>query len=108
MQMILNGQPDIWSGFAGRLASRAVNLAVDIPNPPATQPPGTGGVSNILGYVKWTAIVALVIILIVTTIVYVIQSRRGDGSQGVNGIVIVLFGVAVVSGATAIIASIAS
>ena len=108
MQMIPNGQPGIWSGFAGRLASRAANLAVDIPNPPAMQPPGTGGVSNILSYVKWTAVVALVIILIVTTIVYVVQSRRGDGSQGVSGIVIVLFGVAVVSGATYIIASIAS
>ena len=108
MQMIPNGQPDIWSGFAGRLASRAVNLAVDIPNPPAMQPPGTGGVSNILSYVKWTAVVALVIILIVTTIVYVIKYMSGDVSKVVRGIFIFLFGVAVVSVYTYIIASIAS
>lgn len=88
-------------------AQVTVHLA-DVPNPAPAQPPGTGGVITIMAWVKWTGIIVCVVALIAILVSYAIQSQRGDGGQGMTGIVKVLLVVVGVSAACALVGALVS
>lgn len=74
---------------AAHLAVWARNAAVvlaDIPNPAPTQPPGTSGIVTILGWLKWGGFIAAGVGIIISVILWVIHSRRGDDDEGIAGV----------------------
>lgn len=81
----------------------AANTPVAIPDSPPIQPPGTEGVTTILGWLKWVALAICVIGLIVAGALMAIQSRRGEGGEHAGKIGMALGGVIVISAATSLI-----
>lgn len=68
-----------------------------------TQPPGTEGLSDILGWVKWLALIICVVGLIIAGAMMAIQSRRGEGGEHAGKIGMALAGVIVISAATSVV-----
>lgn len=74
-----------------------------IPDSPPIQPPGTEGVTTIMGWLKWVALAICVIGLIIAGALMAIQSRRGEGGEHAGKIGMALGGVIVISAATSLI-----
>lgn len=91
-----------------QLASQvAVNLA-DVPNPAPAQPPGTGGITTIMSWVKWIGFIVCAIALVSALIIYAIQSHRGDGGQGMSDIVKILLIVVFIGAAFGLVGALVS
>lgn len=84
-----------------------VSMAVDLPDSPAIQPPGTGSVSTLIGWGKWVALAVCLAAGIAAFALLAIKSRHGDGSEGVGWIVKVLIAVVGVSAIASMIGFIA-
>jgi len=54
-------------------------LAVEQPAP--ITPPGTAGVTTILGYAAWAVTIACVLGVLVTAIMMALKHRRGEGAE---------------------------
>lgn len=92
------------------LATVATHLqafAGSIPDPAPIQPPGTGGITDLLGWLKWVALAVVVAGLIAAGAMMSIQSRRGEGGEHVARIAYGLGGVIVISAATALVSFLA-
>jgi type IV secretion system protein TrbL len=66
-------------------------------------PPGSSGVTTILGYVTWIALVICVLSIIAIGAMLAVRIRRGDGEQLLGRLGIVFAAVILISGATALI-----
>ncbi|WP_242493915.1 hypothetical protein [Sanguibacter massiliensis] len=75
----------------------------DIPDPIATQPPGTEGLTTIMGWLKWVALAVCIAGLIMAGALMAIQSRRGEGGEHAGKIGMALGGVIVISAAAALV-----
>ena len=85
------------------LLSTALRITTGIPDPAPVQPPGTDGLSTILGWVKWVALAVCVMGLIVAGALMAVQSRRGEGGEHVGKIGMALGGVVVISAAASLV-----
>ena len=74
-----------------------------IPDPTPVQPPGTEGLLDIMGWVKWIALAICIIGLIVAGAMMAVQSRRGEGGEHAGKIGMALGGVIVISAAGALV-----
>lgn len=91
-----------------QLASQAdVNLA-DVPNPAPAQPPGTGGITTVMSWVKWIGIIVCCVALVAALAINGIQSRRGDGGQGMSDIVKILLIVVFISASFGLVGALVS
>ncbi len=73
-------------------------LAVPVvPDP--IQPPGTAGLTSIMGWAKWIALAVCILGLIAAGAMMAINSRRGEGSEHVGRIGSALGGVILISAA---------
>ncbi|WP_127920976.1 hypothetical protein [Bifidobacterium xylocopae] len=80
------------------------HLAAGIPNPPATQPPSTGGITSVMGWVKWGAAIFAAILLIAAFITWARSAGNGDDRDGLSKISMVLFAAVGVSAAFSLVA----
>ncbi|GGC17736.1 hypothetical protein [Cellulomonas carbonis] len=85
------------------LDSLTAAVITTIPNPTPVQPPGTEGLLDIMGWVKWVALAICIIGLIVAGAMMAIQSRRGEGGEHAGKIGMALGGVIVISAAGALV-----
>jgi type IV secretion system protein TrbL len=67
-------------------------------------PPGSAGVTTILGYVMWIALVICVLSIIAVGTTLAVRIRRGDGEQLLGRLGIILAAVILISGATGLVA----
>ncbi len=59
-------------------------------NPTPTQPPGTGGLATLLNWTAWLATFAAVVGLLVTAALMALSHRRGEGSEHMSRLGMVL------------------
>ena len=85
------------------LSSTALGIVSAVPDPAPVQPPGTDGLSTILGWAKWVALAVCVLGLITAGALMAIQSRRGEGGEHVGKIGMALGGVVVISAAASLV-----
>lgn len=78
-------------------------LPADLPNPQPVQPPGTGKISDVMGWAKWVALVICILGLIGAGAMMAINHRRGESGEHVGKLGWILAGVIVISGATSLI-----
>jgi len=80
-----------------------VALPLQIPNPDPVQPPGTEGLTAIMGWAKWVALAICILGLIAAGAMMSINSRRGEGGEHVGKIGMALGGVIVISAAASLV-----
>ena len=99
-------------GFGQAVASLGT-MWVYLPSPVLTNgtgqagggtPPGSAGVTTILGYVMWIALVICVLSIIAIGAMLAVRIRRGDGEQLLGRLGIVLAAVILISGGTGLVA----
>lgn len=83
-------------------------LPAQIPDPTPVQPPGTGKLLAIMGWVKWVALAMTVMGLMVAGAMMAFNSRRGEGGEHVGRIGSVLVGVIVISAAASLVGFLAT
>ena len=81
----------------------AATLPAALPNPDPLQPPGTDRFTDVMGWVKWVALAALIIGLMVAGGMMAFGSRRGEGGEHAGRIGMILMGVIIVSAAAALV-----
>lgn len=86
----------------------ALALPMNLPDPDAIQPPGTGKVSTVMGWGKWIALVICILSLMAAGARMSYEQRHGGGGEHVSTIMKVLFGVIIISAASAIVGFIIS
>lgn len=74
-----------------------------LPDPAPQQPPGTEGITTILGWAKWVGLVAAILAFIFAGIMMMFKSRRGEGGENVATLGWVTAGIIVVGSATALV-----
>lgn len=89
---------------AGNLAAAVpLDVFAGLPDPAPTQPPGTEGLTAILGWAKWVALAVCIFGLFAAGAMMAVQSRRGEGGEHVGKIGMALAGVIVISAAVALV-----
>ncbi|MBX9244626.1 hypothetical protein ICW40_07360 [Actinotalea ferrariae] len=83
--------------------SLLVTILTAVPDPSPVQPPGTEGLTSIMGWVKWVALAICIIGLIIAGAMMAIQSRRGEGGEHAGKIGMALGGVIVISAAGSLV-----
>lgn len=78
---------------------RAQLTVMALPDPAPIQPPGTAGLTSIMGWAKWIALAVCILGLIAAGAMMAINSRRGEGSEHVGRIGSALGGVILISAA---------
>lgn len=90
------------AALADLLLAASSHLAT-LPDPDPVQPPGTEGLTTLLGWVKWIGLAVCVLGLIAAGTVMAIQSRRGEGGEHAGKIGMALGGVIIISAATSLV-----
>ena len=85
-------------------AATAAHVAASLPDPDPVQPPGTGGISLAMGWLKWVALAICLAGLLIAGGMMAIQSRRGEGGEHAGKIAWALGGVIVISAAASLVA----
>ncbi|WP_219820074.1 MULTISPECIES: hypothetical protein [unclassified Pseudoclavibacter] len=81
----------------------AANTPVALPDSPPVQPPGTEGITTILGWLKWVALAVCIAGLVAAGAMMAVNSRRGEGGEHAGKIAMALGGVIIISAATSLI-----
>ena len=85
------------------ILARAHLTVLALPDPIPVQPPGTDGLTAIMGWAKWIALAVCILGLIAAGAMMAINSRRGEGSEHVGRIGSALGGVILISAASALV-----
>lgn len=93
----------VTAAAAGFLMTIGNYLPAALPDPQPVAPPGFEAVATILGWAKWVALIIAILALIAVAVMFMINSRRGEGGEHVKGFVAVLVGVMVIGAATALV-----
>lgn len=73
-------------------------IPMQIPNPAPIRPPGTGGVTTILAWLKWIGFAVVGGAIIVGGILIAVALRRGEGNDALPKILWPLAGAIVIGG----------
>ena len=91
------------------VAALAINastaVVTQIPNPDPVLPPGMGGVTTVLSWLKWIAYAVAVAAIIIAGIMMMFRHRRGEGGENIGALGWVLGGVIVISAGGGLILS---
>src|SRR5690625_1598601 len=88
---------------AGDLTALASADVTALPDPDPLQPPGTEGLTSILGWARWVALAVCILGLFAAGALMAVSSRRGEGGEHVGKIGMALAGVIVISAAVALV-----
>lgn len=80
-----------------------MEVLAGLPDPDPAQPPGTEGLTDLLGWARWVALAVCILGLFVAGALMAVQSRRGEGGENVGKIGMALAGVIVISAAVALV-----
>lgn len=89
--------------LATTVAQALTTLTLEIPSPSPVQPPGTEGLTTILGWAKWVALAVCILGLFMAGALMAIQSRRGEGGEHAGKIGMALGGVIIISAAASLV-----
>ena len=67
------------------------------------QPPGTGGIQTIIGWLAWIATALGVVGIIIVGVTMFFQNRRGEGGEAAGKLGWVLAGLVLITAASAIV-----
>lgn len=82
----------------------AVDILAQVPNPGGGEaPPGSEGLLTILKWAAWIALALGVLGVIIAGITMMIQTRRGEGGEGLARLGWVLAGCVIVAGASGLV-----
>ncbi|WP_430648133.1 hypothetical protein [Agromyces sp. GXS1127] len=81
----------------------AANVLAELPNPEPQPIPGFEGVTTILGWAKWIGLIAGILALIGLGVLFMFNSRRGEGGEHVKLFVGILAGVLIIGAAAFIV-----
>lgn len=86
------------------LTRASLALPFEVPDPgDGEQPPGFDKFTDVMGWVKYVALGALVLALIGAGVMMAINQRRGEGGEDAGRILKVLIGAMIVSAAVSVI-----
>lgn len=74
-----------------------------LPDPAPVAPPGFEAVGTILAWAKWVGLIAAILSLIAVAVMFMFNSRRGEGGEHVKTFVSILVGVMIIGAATALV-----
>ncbi|THG29291.1 hypothetical protein [Naasia lichenicola] len=84
-----------------------IYLAGNLPNPVPVEPPGFAGINTILAWAKWGGLIAAIFALVALAVLFMVNSRRGEGGEHMKTFVTILLGVLLIGGASGIVGGIA-
>lgn len=91
------------------LTRASLALPFEVPDPgDGQEPPGFDKFTDVMAWVKWLALGALVLALIGAGVMMAINQRRGEGGEDAGRILKVLIGAMIVSAAVAVISFLVS
>lgn len=73
-------------------------IPMQIPNPGPVQPPGTGGVSTIISWLKWIGFAVVGGAIVVGGIMIAVAFRRGEGGDALAKVLWPMAGAIVIGG----------
>jgi hypothetical protein len=79
------------------------HVVTALPDPSPVAPPGFEAVTTILGWAKWAGLIAAILALIAVAVMFMYNSRRGEGGEHVKTFVGILVGVMIIGAATALV-----
>ena len=85
------------------LATEAITLLSAIPDPDPQAPPGFEAIGTILAWAKWAGLIAAVLALIAVAVLFMFNSRRGEGGEHVKTFVNILIGVMIIGAAVSLV-----
>lgn len=95
--------------LSAKASATIAALPLDVPDPgDGKMPPGFDRFVDVMGWVKWLALGALVLALIAAGVMMAISQRRGEGGEDATRIMKVLIGAITVSAAVSIIGFLAA
>lgn len=86
-----------------QLGHDVVYYALALPDPEPVAPPGFEAVGTILAWAKWVGLIAAVLALIFVAVLFMHNSRRGEGGELIKTFVGILVGVIIIGAATALV-----
>ncbi len=89
------------------LTAEAVNVLAALPDPDPVAPPGFEGVTTLLGWARWAVLVAAILSLLLLAVMFMFNSRRGEGGEHVKGFVVTIVAVMIAGAATSLVGFIA-
>lgn len=91
------------------LTRASLALPFEVPDPgDGQEPPGFGKFVDVMGWVKWLALGALVLALIAAGVMMAINQRRGEGGEDATRVMKVLLGAITVSASVSMIGFLAA
>lgn len=88
---------------AAHVLTAARHVVTELPNPTPVAPPGFEAVTTILGWAKWAGLIAAILALIAVAVMFMYNSRRGEGGEHVKTFVGILVGVMIIGAAAALV-----
>lgn len=85
------------------ILSVTTDIATAIPDPAPVQPPGTEGVSTIIGWAKWGGLALCALAIIGAGASFAWARKHGEGSQSAKWLGLVLVAVMIISGGISLI-----
>jgi hypothetical protein len=85
------------------LTSLGPVIAAGLPDPEPVAPPGFEAVGTILAWAKWVGLIAAILSLIAVAVMFMFNSRRGEGGEHIKTFVSILVGVMIIGAATALV-----
>lgn len=89
------------------LVTAIAALPADLPNPEPQPIPGFEGVTTILGWAKWAGLIAGILALVGLGVIFMFNSRRGEGGEHLKLFVGILVGVLLIGAAAFIVGALA-
>jgi ABC-type Fe3+-siderophore transport system permease subunit len=85
------------------IATASLLSSLALPDPDPAAPPGFEAVATILGWAKWAGLIAAILALIGVAVMFMFNSRRGEGGEHLRTFVLILVGVMIIGAATALV-----
>lgn len=86
-------------------ADIAAAMPAQIPNPAPVQPPGTGGFTLAISWIKWVGFALAGVAIVLAAIRMFFASRRGEGGEHVGALGWILGGVILIGAGAGLVGS---
>lgn len=91
--------------LAATLVDTLAHYAVNIPNPDPATPPGMGGVTTLIGWLKWIGYAVVGGAIVVGGIMVAVSLRRGEGQDALSKVLWPLAGAIIIGSGIGLISA---